>query len=106
MFKETQPSQPESQEEKYREETEVNGINIIASYDTGYQDYVLYFPQIPVGEESSEKGVHDQLFRIDNNPENAKKVFDYAVKEAKNESDIYELYKKAEKFARSLDNVN
>jgi len=96
---------PETQEkkEKYQEEKEINGIKIIVVYDTRYGNYVLKFPQIELGEEAIDKGVFDQIIRIDENPDNAKKIFDLAVKEAENGSDVYKLFKKSEAFAGELE---
>ena len=88
-------------ESRYKNEAEVNGIIIDAHYDIGYMDYVLYFPQIDMNEAIA-KGTGDQLFRIGESPEIAKKVFDYAVKLAETESDVYEVFKKAEKFAKTI----
>lgn len=102
MFKESQLRPQELRKERYREETKINDIEISAFYDDRYENYVLNFPQIPCGEESFEKGVSDTLFKIDDSPENAKEVYDYAVKLADTESDVHEIYKKAEKFAREL----
>ena len=82
---------------EYHEEAEVNGIKIIVWFDNDYQNYVLLFPQIKTDEE-----INDSLFIIDKNPENAKKVYDYAVELAEEEKDVRNLYKKAEEFTRNL----
>jgi len=82
---------------EYHEETEVNGIKIIVWFDNGYQNYVLLFPQIKTDEE-----INDSLFMIDKNPENAKKVYDYAVGLAEEEENVRDLYKKAEEFTSNL----
>ncbi len=102
MFKEGDINQPEIQEKYYREDGEVNGVKISVYFDTTYKDYVLYLPQIEVDNKALKKKVYDQVFRISSSKENAKKVYDYAVGLAKSESDIFEIYKKAEEFAREL----
>ncbi len=90
-------------EKPYHEETTVNGIEIVVAwYDDSSKDYEIYFPQIEISETADEKGVHDQIIRVSQKPEVAKQVFDYAVRLAQTESDVYEIYKKVEEFARDL----
>ena len=80
----------------------INGIEIDCHWDDGYRDYVLYLPQIEMGDEATEKGVDDQVFRISDDPEDAKKVFEFAKELAKTEKDIYKVYLMSEDFARNL----
>jgi hypothetical protein len=80
----------------------VNGVKIVVEWDNGYDDYVIYFPQIEIGEAASEKGIHDQTLRITRKPDVAKVVFDYACQLAKNESDVYKIYKSVEDFSGDL----
>ena len=89
-------------EKPYREETTVNGVEISIHWDNGYGDYVIYFPQIELGDTAYEKGVSDQVLRISQKPEVAKQVFDYASKLAQTEKDVYEIYKKVDEFSRDL----
>ncbi|MBT5502665.1 hypothetical protein HN858_03415 [Candidatus Falkowbacteria bacterium] len=88
--------------EEYHEQTEINGIRISIGYDSTYQDYTLYFPQLDPDDKVQAIGISDQVFRIDENPKNAKKVYDFAMKEAETVADVYELYKKAKAFADTL----
>lgn len=89
-------------DKSFREQTTVNGVDIIVAWDKGYDDYIIYFPQIDTGEESYKKGITDQVLRIDQKPEVAKQVFDYASKLAQTESDVYDIYSKVEKFCQDL----
>jgi hypothetical protein len=80
----------------------VNGVEIVVEWDNGYDDYVIYFPQIEIGEAASEKGVHDQVLRITRKPDVAKLVFDYARQLAKKEPDVYKIYKRVEDFSGDM----
>lgn len=85
--------------EEYRERSIVNGIVISVAFDTMYEDYTIYFPQIRMGgTEAREKGVSDQVIRISANPEIAKKVYDKAVELASATHNVYDLYKKVDDF--------
>jgi hypothetical protein len=92
----------EQEPKKYHEATTVNGVDISVGWDNGYNDYTIYFPQIQIDEESSEKGVYDQVIRLTRRPEVAKQVFDYAVVQAKLTSDLHEIFKKVEEYSRDL----
>ena len=92
----------EQESKKYREATTVNGVEISVGWDNGYDDYTIHFPQIQLGEESSEKGVYDQVIRLTRRPEVAKQVFDYAVARAQLTSDLHEIFKKVEEYAGDL----
>ena len=84
-----------------RNET-VNGIEISVGWNDGYRGYTIYFPDIVIGDEGREKGVADQVIRIDTNPETAALVADYARKIAKGEPDVYKVYKRVETFTREV----
>lgn len=86
----------------YREQTTIKGVEISCGFDSGYGDYTLYLPQIQIGKVASAKGVSDQVFRISENPDTAKKVFDKAVALANQGKDIYQIYREAEQYARTL----
>lgn len=88
----------------YLEQAEVNGINIQVYWDEDFKNYTIYFPQIKTGEEASEKGVSDQVIKIDEDRKTAQKVFEFARQTAQAEEDVYELYKKVEEFIRDLTN--
>lgn len=77
----------------------VNEIEINVRWDEGYENYVLYFPQIRI---RNEKGVPDQLFRISQSPEDARRIFEKAKQLAAQKLDVYEVYKQAEVYAGSL----
>ena len=83
----------ESQEKFLAKET-INGINISVGWDQGYMDYTIYLPQIEVGH----PGIPDQVIRISEEAEDAKKVFEFAKNEAGNSEDVYDLYHKVENF--------
>ena len=98
---------PEAKQERgpdksYHEATTVNGVEISVGWDNGYDDYTIYFSQIQLGEESSKKGVYDQVIRLTRRPEVAKQVFDYAVARAQLTSDLHEIFKKVEEYSRDL----
>lgn len=86
----------------YHEQVTVNGIEISVGLDAEYDDYTIYFPQIELGDDASEKGVDDQVIRLSQRPEVAKQVFEYASQLAQTEPDVYALYKKVEAFAQDL----
>ena len=80
----------------------MNGIEISVTWDSDSNDYTIYFPQIELGEEASEKGVYDQIIRISSKSEDAKKLFECATELAKKESDGYKIYEQVGVFARNL----
>lgn len=86
----------------YHQQAEVNGIKFTVGFDPSYQDYVLYFPQIEIDVTGESNRPADQLFRIDNDPEKAKQVFEYVAQEANKVSDVYELFNKALDFSENL----
>ncbi len=90
------------EKEKFNEETEINGINIVCKWDNIGRYYALVFPQIEPGEGTEKKGISDMLFYISADQETAKKVFDYAVNITQSEPDVYEVFKKSEVYAKSL----
>lgn len=90
----------EQEPKKYHEAATVNGTEISVGWDNGYRDYTIYFPQIDLN--AREEGVHDQVLRITQRPDVAKKVFDYAVKLAQTEANVYNIYRKVDKFSRGL----
>ena len=100
--KEAREKEENIEKGKFREETEINGINIVCEWDSIGRYYALVFPQIELGEGTEKKGISDMLFYISANQETAKKVFNYAVNIAQNEPDVYEVFKKSEAYARSL----
>ena len=92
----------ESEQGHYLEKASINGVDFSVGWDNGYRDYTIYFPQIEFGENAYEQGVSDQVLRISENREIAKKVFDFVNQEAQRESDVYKLYKKTEDFIYNL----
>lgn len=89
-------------EEQFRAKETINGTTIMCHFDGEYNDYVLYFPQINLGEEANEQGVSDQLFRISEDSSVAKQVYEFAKKLAETDKDIYSIFKKTKEFARTL----
>ncbi len=96
-------SNKELQEKRYFEKETINGIEIEVGWDNGYGDYTIYLPQIEIiGGEAEKRGISDQVLRISENPELAKKVFEFAKGAATQEKDAYDLYNRVEKFIKSL----
>lgn len=107
--KEEAPSMVEEEVEEepdrsYNEQTTVNGVEISVGWDSSYDNYAIYFPQIQIGKVASEKGVDDQVLRINRRPEVAKQIFDYASKLAQTESDVYKIYKQTNDFLAEVGN--
>ena len=98
LSEEKNASSMEDEERCYYEKTTVNGIEISVGWDQGYDEYTLYFPQIQIGEEAREKGVWDQVIRISESLDDAKKIFNLSVEIAHNESDVYKIYEKVFNF--------
>ena len=89
-------------DKSYLERTTANGIKVKVGWDRGWNGYVIYFPQIDIVEVGLKREVHDQLLEIGTNPEVVKQVFDYAVKFAETEPDVYKLFQQVEDFIRKL----
>ena len=91
---------PEQQDRKaFVGRETVNGVEIVVEWDEGYDDYVIYLPQIELGKE---EGVHDQVIRLTRKPEVAKQIFDFATKEAEKTKNVYNLFRSVEKFSKDL----
>jgi type III secretory pathway component EscV len=88
-------------DKRFSGDTTVNGIKIQVRW-TLEEEYDIYFPQIKMGDLHEIEGVSDQVLRLDDNPDTAKKVFDEACRLAQTESNVYELYKKIDSFIRTL----
>lgn len=89
-------------DKSYRDLKISNGTKIAVGWDNGYSDYTIYFPELELGDEAREKGVYDQVIRISEIKDVARKVFDYAVSLAETETGIYDIFKKVEEFSRDL----
>lgn len=87
-----------SAEEKIHEKETVNGVEISVGWDDGYGDYTIYFPQIDISDEVRERGIADQVIRISESAEDAKKVFEYAKGLAERGESIEVIYKKVEEY--------
>lgn len=92
-----------SHEGAFENSAVVNGTEIDVHFDDEYGDYVLFLPQITLGEESLKKDVPDQLFRISKDPEVAKEIFKKTIEMALEDSDPYRLYVKALDFFQKYD---
>jgi hypothetical protein len=91
---------PEQQDRKaFVGRETVNGVDIVVKWDEGYDDYVIYLPQIELGKE---EGIYDQVIRLTRKPEVAKQVFDFATKEAEKTKNVYDLFRSVEKFSKDL----
>ena len=94
--------QPKLEEQFSAKET-VNGFDIRVYCDPDSLNYEIRFPQIDISDEATQaKGIADQVIIISDNPEDAKKVFEYAKELAKTEKDLHSLYLKSEEFARTF----
>lgn len=63
----------------YRAKETVNGVQIELYFDPDYNKYVIYFPQIVVGQHNTP----DQLITISQNEDEARTTFEYAKQMAK-----------------------
>ena len=103
-----QISEGESQEKipdkSHLERAMINGIKMKVGWDRGWNNYVIFFPQIELNEQTLNKGVTDQLIEISKNPARAKEVFDYAAKLAETEPDVYKLYQQVKEFVGKITN--
>jgi len=84
----------------------VNGIAIEvyqSNATSNKGEYEIQFPQIEIGDVARERGVDDQVIRISENPETAKKVFEFAKKIAESAKDVYAVYLAVQDFCRGLD---
>lgn len=90
----------------YQERTTVNGIEISVGWDRlgSYNDYSIYFPQIDLSHAwENEEGVSDQVLRISQRRDVAKRVFDHAVELAGDKSlTVYDIYRKVAHFSADL----
>lgn len=90
---------------EFQAEEIINGVTLMCHYDGGYREYVLYFPQISIDHEAgkaAELGINDQVIRISDDQEKAKKVFDFAKAAAQSDNNVLSIYKKVEEFLPSL----
>jgi hypothetical protein len=92
----------EEKPEFYFEEATVNGINYGVGWDSGYRDYTVYFPGIELNEAAHDKGVWDQVIRISDDREEAKKVFDRTGEIAKEEKDVYKVFLQVVDYVNDL----
>lgn len=91
---------PESETIKYQEKASVNGKDINIHWDSGYEEYVVYFPQVKLSDETSNKHkIYDNVILIGTDTAVAQQIFAEAIKLAETESDVYGLYKGVEHFA-------
>ncbi len=81
----------------YHEKCTENGIEISVGWDVGHNDYTIYFPQIDLDYAWNEE-TSDQVIRITQLPDVAKQIYDYAVKQASQVKDVYELYRRVNAF--------
>jgi|GEM_PF-6976488 len=94
--------QPREEDKQYREQTEVNGVKIEVRWDDTNNDYLIYFPQIDIGDENRERGIYDQVIRMGQDQKSVKEVFEFAKEVAERFGDVYEVYPRVEGYIRSL----
>jgi len=71
----------------------VRGMDIVVEWDGGYEDYVLYLPQIDTGYAREEGfSVPDQLIRIGSRAKDAAAIFEDTVAAAEEISGVYSLF--------------
>ena len=88
---------------RHGEDTEVNRKKIQYYFDGRMGCYVLRLPDIDyTGTEAIERNIRDELFRISDSPDTAKKVFDKAVELAEEGKDILDIYEEAQEYAQEL----
>jgi len=94
-------------ENKYREERKINSAHFVVEWDDGYNEYVIYFPDIDT---TDRKEIPDEVIRVSDNAEDAKKVLEKAVELAttdlltwESEDPDKDLYKEINKFITAQD---
>lgn len=97
-------TEDQKEKEHYSEKTNVNGINIIVEWNKGIDfdggiDYSIYFPDF---ETNPDERVTQSSVIIGKKAETAKEVFDFATKVAREEKDIYNVYKRVIDFMIKL----
>ena len=87
--------------EPYKETATINGIEIKVGPGE-YGEYEMFFPQIDL-EIGADQGVADQALPLDDSPETAKRIFEFAKATAEGDADVYSVFRKVETFRNSLD---
>lgn len=91
-----------SENQNYSDKTKANGIEMSVAWDDEFGDYTIYFPQIRLNNEATSKGIYDQIIRVSENPDSAKKVFNFAIMQAFQGKPLNDLYKAVLNYSRSL----
>lgn len=75
----------------------VNGMEIRVGWDTGYRDYTLHFPDIDMAK-AAPFGISDQVIRISECEQDARKAFAEVCDAAEIVKDVYNLYRVAKRL--------
>ncbi|MBI4249989.1 hypothetical protein HY622_00145 [Candidatus Uhrbacteria bacterium] len=94
--------QPREEDKQYHDRAVVNGVEIEVRWDDTNNDYLIHFPQIDIGDENRQRGIYDNVIRMNQDPNSAKEVFEFAKEVAERFSDVYEVYPRAEGYIKSL----
>lgn len=86
---------------------EINGIKMEIYWDSGYGDYVLYFPNMRdfINEDDEEESLRagsNEVFRISRNPQKAEQVLGYAEGVALLNKDPFKVSEKVQQFIDQL----
>jgi hypothetical protein len=93
MFMRYLRSQDRSINRSFSGSAEINGIKIVVEWDEGYEDYVLYLPQVDIGYARAEGfDTPDQLMRLGSDTKTASTVFREASAVAEATTGVYGLY--------------
>lgn len=92
----------ENEEGKYHDSVDVHGIQISVGWDSGYNGYIISFPQIQLNEEARNNGVDDQVIRLTRNPKVAEEVFRVAVIEADFSRDLFATFRKVKDYSMKI----
>lgn len=94
-------SQLDKIEGKLFEKAEVNGTEMLLRWNTEFDTYTLYFPQMEI--KGHPMDADEEIIEISPDEDKAKQVLEFAKKLALNETNVHEIYRKVGTFARSLD---
>lgn len=80
-------------EEKLDLHQTVNGVEIIVQWDYERNIYVIYFPGLQVGSpKAHQHKIDDQIKLVGKDADEARRIFDQAVEDARNFDDVYTIY--------------
>jgi len=88
-------------EGKMFENAEVNGTQLVLRWNTEFDTYTLYLPEMDFKGHSMDGD--EEIIEISPDPDKAIRVLEFAKKLALTEKNVHEIYRKVGAFARSLD---